>query len=162
MNTIKFCPQCGSKVLVKKVDEESRLCCESESCNYVFWNNPTPIVGAIVERDNEIVLVRNKGWPEGIFALVSGFLEAGETPDECVLREVKEELGLEAKIESFIGYYSFFEMNQLILAFHVKARGDIVIGDEIAEIKTLPPEKLKPWPFCTGPAVKDWLENRPG
>jgi ADP-ribose pyrophosphatase YjhB (NUDIX family) len=126
----------------------------------VFWNNPTPIVGAIVERDDEIVLVRNKGWPEGIFALVSGFLEAGETPDQCVLREVKEELGLEGVIESFIGYYSFFQMNQLILAFHVKANGDITIGNEIADIKILPPEKLKPWPFGTGPAVKDWLERR--
>jgi hypothetical protein len=51
-------------------------------------------------------------------------------------------------------------MNQLILAFHVKAQGDIAVGDEIAEIKVLSPEKLEPWPFGTGPAVRDWLENR--
>ncbi|MBW1641302.1 MAG: NUDIX domain-containing protein [Deltaproteobacteria bacterium] len=160
MADIRFCPHCGSKVSANKIDGESRLCCESESCNYVFWNNPTPIVGAIVELGNEIVLVQNNGWPEGMFGLVSGFLEAGETPDDCVLREVKEELGLEGRIESFIGYYSFLEMNQLILAFHVKAQGDITIGDEIADIKKVSPEKLKPWPFGTGPAVRDWLENR--
>lgn len=134
--------------------------CESVVCNYVFWNNPTPIIAAIVELGTKILLVRNNGWPEGMFGLVSGFLEAGETADDCVLREIKEELGLEGHIESFIGYYSFFEMNQLILAFHVSAQGDMIIGDELAEIKALSPEKLKPWPFGTGPAVRDWLKNR--
>ncbi|MCJ7771636.1 MAG: NUDIX domain-containing protein [Desulfobacterales bacterium] len=162
MVTLNFCPQCGRELSTKNINGESRLGCESTSCNYVFWNNPTPIVAAIVERQKEVILVRNNGWPEGMFGLVSGFLEAGETPDTCVLREIKEELGLEGRIESFIGYYSFFEMNQLILAFHVKAQGEIKMGDEIAEIKALSPEKLKPWPFGTGPAVHDWLENRDG
>jgi len=160
MADIKFCPQCGRKLSMNTIHGESRLSCESGSCDYVLWNNPTPIVAAIVELGNKIVLVQNNGWPEGMFGLVSGFLEAGETPDDCVLREVKEELGLDGGIESFIGYYSFFEMNQLILAFHVKAQGDITIGDEIADIKKVSPEKLKPWPFGTGPAVRDWLENR--
>ncbi|MCJ7685476.1 MAG: NUDIX hydrolase, partial [Desulfobacteraceae bacterium] len=89
-----------------------------------------------------------------------GFLERGETPDEGVLREVKEELGLEGRIESFVGYYSFLEMNQLILAFHVKGEGEIIIGMELDEIKLIRPEKLRPWRFGTGLAIKDWLETR--
>ncbi len=160
MAHIKFCPQCGGELSKNTIDGKFRLSCANGSCSYVFWNNPTPIVAAIIERENQIILVRNNGWPEGMFGLVSGFLEAGETPDACVLREVKEELGMEGVIEGFIGYYSFYEMNQLILAFHIKAQGEIVIGDEIAEIKPVSPEKLKPWPFGTGPAVRDWLENR--
>ena len=162
MDAINYCPRCGRKLSSSTIDGESRLCCESETCNFVFWNNPTPIVAAIVEFGKQVVLVRNNGWPVGMFGLVSRFLEAGETPDNCVLREVKEELGLEGGIEKFIGYYSFFEMNQLILAFHVKAQGEIKMSDEIAEIKTLSPGKLKPWPYGTGPAVHDWLENRDG
>jgi NAD+ diphosphatase len=160
MDTMKFCPQCGNKLSAQTIDGEARFGCVDESCDYVFWNNPTSVVAAIVELGSEIILVRNNGWPEEMFGLVSGFLEAGETPDECMLREIKEELGLEGSIEDFIGYYSFLEMNQLILAFHVKAQGDIAIGDEIAGIKKIRPGKLKPWPFGTGHAVNDWLKDR--
>ena len=77
-----------------------------------------------------------------------------------MLREVKEELGLTGKIIGFIGHYSFFEMNQLILAYHVEVQGEIVLGEELAEFKMVPPEKLRPWAFGTGHAVKDWLKKR--
>lgn len=159
---MNFCPKCGSRLSINKIDGESRLSCDSSSCDYVYWNNPIPIVAAIVEHEDKVILARNTAWPENMFGLITGFLEAGETPDACVVREVEEELGLEGHIESFIGYYSFFEMNQLILAFHVTASGDISLGDEIAEIKKVSPEELKPWPFGTGWAVKDWLKTRLG
>jgi NADH pyrophosphatase NudC (nudix superfamily) len=68
------------------------------------------------------VLVRNKAWPQKMYGLVTGFLEEGETPENGILRAVKEELGLDEKIADFIGYYTFFAMNQLILAFHVKRK----------------------------------------
>jgi NADH pyrophosphatase NudC (nudix superfamily) len=95
-----------------------------------------------------------------MFGLVTGFLERGETPDEGVLREVEEELGLVGEIADFIGYYAFFQMNQLLLAFHVKATGEIALGDELEEIRRIPPEKLRPWRFGTGYAVMDWLKRR--
>ena len=157
---MKYCPLCGSNLQEVEIDAKTRLSCKSEGCSYIYWNNPIPVVAALVERDGAVVLVRNKGWPAKIFGLVSGFLEAGENADSAVLREVREELGLEGEIKEFIGYYSFFEMNQLILAFHVGVTGDIVLGDELADIKILPPEKLKPWAFGTGPAVQDWLDRR--
>ena len=91
---------------------------------------------------------------------MTGFLEKGETPEEATLREVKEELGLEGNIASFVGYYSFFQMNQIILAFHVKATGAITLGNELAEYKSLHPDRVRPWNFGTGLAVKDWLEKR--
>jgi len=94
-----------------------------------------------------------------MYGLITGFLEKGETP-AGILREIREELDLEGKAVNFIGYYSFFEMNQLILAFHVQARGKAVIGEELAEIKTINPDKLRPWHFGTGHAVRDWLEAR--
>jgi NADH pyrophosphatase NudC (nudix superfamily) len=126
----------------------------------VFWDNPIPVVAALVEREGIVILVRNKTWPQRMYGLVAGFLEKGETPEFGVLREVKEELGLDGRIVDFIGVYSFFEINQLILAFHVQARGQIVLGEELAEIKMVPPQKLRPWSFGTGHAVRDWLEKR--
>ena len=95
-----------------------------------------------------------------MFGLVTGFLERNETPESGVLREVKEELGLEGRINDFIGCYSFFQMNQLILAYHVQVDGEIVLGEELVECKMVPPEKLRPWEFGTGYAVKDWLKKR--
>ena len=157
---LKFCPQCGVGLGLAEIDGKERLGCLSETCDYVCWDNPTPVVAAIVVLDGEVVLVRNKEWPEKIFGLVTGFLEKGESPEEGILREVKEELGLEGKIEDFVGYYSFFQMNQLILAFHIKAQGKIVLGEELAEIKSVRPNKLHPWRFGTGHAVQDWLDKR--
>ena len=128
---MKYCPSCGQELIEVAIDGKQRLSCTSDTCDYVFWNNPTPVVAALVEREGDVVLVRNKGWPQKIFGLVSGFLEKDETADNAVLREVKEELGLDGKIVELIGYYSFFEMNQLILAFHVQVQGEIVLGEEL-------------------------------
>jgi len=157
---MKFCPQCGQDLKPAEIDGRSRLGCSSETCDYVFWDNPTPVVAALVEREGVVVLVRNKEWPQKIYGLVTGFLEKNETPESGILREVKEELGLNGHIDDFIGCYSFFEMNQLILAYHVQVLGEIVLGKELAEFKMVPPEKLRPWAFGTGYAVKDWLAKR--
>jgi NADH pyrophosphatase NudC (nudix superfamily) len=156
----KFCPQCGSALTTAELSGRPRLKCSSETCDYVFWDNPTPVVAAIVEHEGKVILTQNKGWPEKWFGVVAGFLEKGETPDQGALREVKEELGLDGEIVGFIGYYSFEQRNQIIFAFHVKAEGEIVIGDELARIKALPPEEVRPWSQGTGPALKDWLERR--
>jgi hypothetical protein len=75
---------------------------------------------------------------------------------------VKEEVGLKGEIVSFIGAYPFVEMNQIILAYHVRGHGEIAIGDEIAGIKAVPVDKLRPWPLGTGLAVRDWLAARGG
>ena len=157
---MKFCPECGSDLIVSEIDGRDRQACSYKECDFVFWNNPTPVVAAIVELNEEVVLVRNKGWPEKMFGLVTGFLEKGETPDEGVIREVKEELDLDGEIADFVGYYSFHQMNQLILAFHIKAKGEIKLGEELEAIKAVRPERLRPWRFGTGYAVQDWMDKR--
>jgi NADH pyrophosphatase NudC (nudix superfamily) len=126
----------------------------------VYWDNPTPVVAAIVELDGKVVLTRSKGWPEKWHGLVAGFLEKGETPEDCVLREVKEELGLDGQIVDFVGYYSFTQRNQLILAFHVQAKGEIILGEELESVKLVRPDEVRPWKLGTGPALKDWLTAR--
>lgn len=157
-----FCPQCGSPLQNADVDGRSRRRCNAVGCTYVHWDNPVPVVAAIVELDGAVVLARNRGWPEKMYGIITGFLEKGETPDQAILREVREELGLSAETARFIGYYPFFEMNQLILAFHVAASGEIVLGAELADIRRVPIERLKPWAIGTGPAVRDWLATRRG
>jgi NADH pyrophosphatase NudC (nudix superfamily) len=158
MPPVKYCPQCAGPLADREIEGKPRPACGS--CSYVHWNNPVPVVAALVERGGEVVLARNKAWPEGMFGLITGFLEKGESPEAAVLREVREELGIEGTVAGLIGVYAFFEMNQLIIAYHVTAGGDIVLGEEIAEIMSVPPERIKPWPFGTGYAVSDWLKRR--
>jgi len=160
MPEMKFCPWCGCDLESRLVDDVDRVACSDRECGYVFWNNPVPIVAGIVEKDGAVILIQNHGWPEKWFGLVSGFMEKDETPEQGMRRELAEELALEADHVEFLGLYPFFERNELILAYHVRASGEIRPGAEIAQYKEIPIEKLKPWPFGTGPAVADWLEGR--
>lgn len=122
---MRYCPQCGNKLALKEVDGAERLACIENSCSYIFWNNPVPVVAALVRYSDKFIIARNVAWPAGIFSLIAGYLEHGENPDEAVLREVNEELGLQAKISRFIGHYDFSEKNQLIIAYEVDATGNL-------------------------------------
>ena len=156
----KFCPVCANPLGEREVDGCVRRACSSESCSYVWWDNPVPVVAAIVEHEGEIVLVRSVGWPEKMFGLVTGFLERGEAPDDGIRREIQEELGLETQATTLVGVYAFREQNQVIIAYHAVAEGNVVLGDELAGCKRIAPDRLRPWPFGTGHAVRDWLERR--
>lgn len=162
MPKMNFCPNCASPLEKRELAGRERLAC-SNNCGYVFYNNPLPVVGAIVEYDNDtVVLTQNIGWPADWFGIVTGFLEKGEEPAEAVLREIKEELGLEqAEIVEFLGIYTFYQRNEIIFTYHVRATGEIRMDEtELQAIKLVPINKLRPWPFGTGPAVKQWLEKR--
>jgi NADH pyrophosphatase NudC (nudix superfamily) len=88
--------------------EDGRAGC---ACGYVHWDNPVPVVAAIVEHEGAVILARNKEWPEKMYGLVTGFLEKDEAPEEGVKREVKEELGLDASAAYFVGLYPFARRN---------------------------------------------------
>lgn len=153
---MKYCPQCASELSENLLDQHIRLVCTA-SCGFIHWNNPTPVVAAIIEHQDKVLLARNAAWPEGWFALVTGFLEQNESPEEAVLREVEEEVGLVGEVESFVGHYNFTEQNQLLIVYHVRAEGDVRLGDEIVEVKHELKEDVRPWPMGTGPALRDWL-----
>lgn len=162
----RFCLACGAK-LAPFVDHEgrSRLRCAGReegapACGYVHYGNPVPVVAAIVQAGSDVILVRNHGWPEKFFGLVTGFLEAGERPEEGALRELREELGLEGSLRGIVGAYAFVPMNQVILAYHVEVSGEPTLGEELAAMKRVPIAKLRPWPYGTGEAVRDWLAQR--
>lgn len=158
-STVRFCPCCGIHLVTRVIAEKNRLICPADNCNYVFWDNPVPVVAAVVEHEGSIILARNTAWPEKTFGLITGFLEKNETTEEAIKREVKEELGLDSLSADFIGIYSFFEMNQTIIGYHVRTDGAITIGEELAEVKPVNIDKLKAWPFGTGFIVQKWLEK---
>lgn len=156
----RYCPHCAAALEAVELSGHRRLRCVDPGCGYVFWDNPVPVVAAIVEHEGAVLLARNVAWPNGMFALITGFLEPNEHPEDGVLREVKEELDLDGELRGFVGTYPFPRMNQLVLAYHVAASGPITLNEELAEYKRLPPEQVRYWPASTGWAVKDWLESR--
>ncbi|MBX7191757.1 MAG: NUDIX hydrolase [Sandaracinaceae bacterium] len=170
MSAPRFCQRCGAPLEPHVEEGRTRLRCAGRAaeggreaqapCGFVHYGNPTPVVAAIVQHGDDVILVRNHGWPPTWFALVTGFLEAGETPQEGVLRELSEELGLEGTIRGLVGVYAFPQRNEVIIAYHVEVTGEPVLGAELEAMKRVPIAKLKPWPFATGDAVRDWLASR--
>jgi len=158
----RYCPVCAAGLIRAPRGGRERLVCPQSGCGFVFWDNPAPVVAAIVERGADVVLVRNVGWPAHWYGLVTGFLEAGETPAAAVLREVREETGLSARLGALIGMYPFERMNQVIIAYHVVAEpGPIRIDPvEIADYRLVPVTRVRPWAAGTGLALRDWLRSR--
>ena len=161
----KFCIQCATALapieLVEDSGAKTRLRCPA--CGWTHWNNPTPVLAAVIElvdRDGHVLLARNAAWPGKFFGLITGFMEAGESPTEGIAREVLEETSLRAESMSLIGVYEFLRMNQVIIAYHVAARGEIVLSPELVDHRTVAPDKVKCWPAGTGHALADWLRSR--
>ena len=155
----KFCPRCGSPLDLRDRHGRERKGCIADGCGFVHWGNPTPVVAAIIEHEGQMLLARGKNWPEKMFALVTGFLEAAESPEQGVLREVKEEVGLDGEVVELVGVYPFELRNELIIAFYVRTTGTITLNDELAAYKLVAKEKLRPWPRGTGLAVEAWIKK---
>jgi ADP-ribose pyrophosphatase YjhB (NUDIX family) len=87
-------------------------------------------------------------------------MEAGETPEQGIAREVTEETSLQVQSLALIGVYDFQRMNQVIIAYHALASGDIVLSPELAEYKLFAPADVRCWRAGTGFALADWLRGR--
>lgn len=157
----QFCPYCGGPLSPVDHGGLPRPTCAKPGCNFIHWDNPVPVVAAVVEHEGGIILARNALWPMKFYGLITGFLEKNDpSPHEAVLREVKEELGIDGSAANFIGHYPFPRMNQLLIAYHVPAAGEIVLGEELSEWKRVAFDEAQYWPGGTGFALRDWLRGR--
>ncbi|MBT8142273.1 MAG: NUDIX hydrolase [Gammaproteobacteria bacterium] len=158
---MKYCPICTTELESKLLTSEDRerLICISESCTYIHYDNPTPVVAAIVDYQDQILLAHNTLWPPSWYGLVTGFLEKGESPEQGIIRELKEETDLEAKEVSLVGLYTFERMNQLIIAYHVVASGEIKLNEELDDYKLFAKDKVRYWPSGTGFALRDYIKS---
>lgn len=154
----RFCPRCARPLACEVLGGRERSVCRE--CGFTHWNNPAPVVAALVQVGDEILLARNAAWPPKMFALITGFLEAGETPEHGIAREIKEETDLDVQSTSLIGVYEFARKNELIIAYHAIATGSVTLSEELVEYRMVAPERLKPWRAGTGLAVADWMRAR--
>ena len=125
MKKFKFCPMCAAP-LVERVKD--RVECSAD-CGFVNYDNPTPVAAVVVEYEGNIVLAHNRSWPNNFYGLITGFVDHREGPAQCAVREVKEELDLDATPATLIGVYPFERMNQVIIGYHVQATGTITLNE---------------------------------
>ena len=165
MTRWNYCPQCATPLEMLPMQEDSgiveRLRCAG--CGFTHWNNPTPVLAAVIEcadRDGRLLLAKNAAWKGNMFALITGFMEAGETPEEGIAREVGEETALQVDALKLIGVYDFQRMNQVIIAYHAVAHGEVSLSSELAEYRLFAPQDVRCWRAGTGYALAEWLRSR--
>lgn len=158
-SNFKYCPQCAKPLETRFIDGFERKVCTSEDCDSVFWDNPVPVVAIIAELGDLIILAHNRNWPQGTFSIISGFIEARESPEAACIRELKEELGLQADEIHHVGNFIFRKLNQLMIAFHVRVSGEIKMNEELDEIKLVRKDQLIGWKRNGHFEVGEWLDN---
>jgi len=161
-HSFKFCPQCATALeRIAQMEDggwKERLRCAA--CGYTHWNNPTPVLAAVIEYQGQVLLARNAAWPGKVFALITGFMEAAESPKEGIAREITEETNLQTSELNLIGVYDFQRMNQVIIAYHAVCAGEVRLSPELAEYRLFDHADVLCWPAGTGYAMADWLTSR--
>jgi ADP-ribose pyrophosphatase YjhB (NUDIX family) len=146
MKEKQFCHFCGNPLVRCQVEGRERLFCEP--CNQPIYENPVPATALVVVDDKDrILLVRRSVEPKkGFWCLPGGFMELGETPEECALRELAEETGLAGSISDFIGLTvsrSDLYASVLLAGYIVRSfSGRLCPGDDALETAFFSPDAL--------------------
>jgi NAD+ diphosphatase len=127
----RFCGNCGTPT-IDAPDERAKRC---PQCGASFFPSAAPAVIVAVTRNDRLLLARNKNFRSGMFSVLAGFVDPGETIEQAVLREVREEAGIEVGDLRYVTSQPWPFPNSLMLGFRAVHRsGEIVVdGREIAE-----------------------------
>lgn len=122
----RHCGRCGTAAL-RIVGTWGRRCphCQAEHFPHIH-----PCVIVLVHRPGEVLLARKPGWPEGRYGLIAGFLDFGEALEEAVVREVREEAGVEVQQLGYIGSQCWPFPSQLMAGFTAAYAGGEIRVDE--------------------------------
>lgn len=112
-NTYRFCPTCGSPY----TNDETETALYCSECNSKHFPRIEPCIIVLVHKGDDFLLVRHSYRIQDIYACIAGFMELGETAEECVKREVLEETGITVKNIQYKGSQSWPFPDQLMLAF---------------------------------------------
>ena len=154
MSDIRFCLYCGGQLKEKmvKVEGRNRLVCLS--CNRIHYQNPLPVVAAVLTKPKKRVigLIKRAIPPQtDKWALVGGFMELDENPQEAILRETREEIGVCGKLRGLVGVYannSKIYKKVVVIGYEVAViQPDFSLGEEVKEFKFFPLSDHPPLAF---------------
>lgn len=142
--THRFCGACGTPT--EHVGyERGRRC---PACGLIAYPRISPAMMALITRGKELLLGRGLNFPPGRYSALAGFLEAGESLEEALVREVREEAGVEVANLRYFASQSWPFPNSLMVAFTAEwAGGDIRIDtNELADVRWFPIDSLPDLP----------------
>lgn len=113
-NSHQFCSKCGEKSKIK-MSGWQRSC---ENCKTSHFPRTDPVVIMLITNGNSVLLGRSPNWPEGMYSLLAGFLEPGETIEAAVRREVLEESGIAVGGVSYLASQPWSFPNSLMIGCH--------------------------------------------
>jgi NAD+ diphosphatase len=127
----QFCSCCGSRT-VHKAQGFERSC---TLCHLSFFPRISPSIIVLIKKEEHLLMARSPDFLPGVYGLIAGFVDAGESIEEAVYREVKEEVGIKIKNLNYFGSQQWPFPDSLMIAFTADyCSGDITINpDEIEE-----------------------------
>jgi NAD+ diphosphatase len=128
--THQFCGRCGVPLRMKTTERAK----ECPQCGLLHFPRLAPAIIVLVERGNELLLARSRHFLPGMYSVLAGFVEPGESLEEAVLREVKEEVGVEVKDIKYFGSQPWPFPHSLMIGFTATYNGgEISLNDEEIE-----------------------------
>lgn len=112
-NDHKYCGRCGTLTQSLNI-EISKKC---PKCGLVNYPRISPAIIVAVVNDGKLLLAHNNAYPKNLYSVVAGFVEVGETFEECVVREVREETGITVKSIKYFGNQPWPFPNSLMIGF---------------------------------------------
>ncbi|MCR5614297.1 NAD(+) diphosphatase [Treponema sp.] len=142
----KFCSCCGTKLASHK----TLTAMQCPSCNSIFFPRISPCIIVLVHKGDKILLAKHVQRNKDIYACIAGYIEAGESAEEAVRREIKEEVGINVKNIQYRGSQSWPFPDQFMIGFTAEYEsGDIVLQkEEIADAQWFDPDNC---PACPKP-----------
>jgi len=151
--THQYCGRCGEPMQDHHADRAKHCA----TCRLINYPRLSPSIIVLITKGEEMLLARNAAWPNGMYSTLAGFVEAGESIEQTVHREVYEEVGLRVGDLRYFGSQSWPFPNSLMLGFHAEYEsGDIVCQeDEIADAQWFGVNNMPQIPPKT--AISGWL-----
>lgn len=139
--THRFCGQCATPMQGHALNERARVC---PSCGHSCYPRINPCVIAVVVRGDELLLARSHRFTNGMFSALAGFMEVGESAEDTLVREVREEVGVEITNLRYVTSQPWPFPSNLMLGFIADyAGGELRLQeDEIAEAGFYPYDQL--------------------
>lgn len=140
----RFCGSCGTRL--QPLPSEHGMQCPN--CQLQAWPRLSPSIIVLVTRGSDLLLARSPRFRNGMYSVLAGFVEPGESIEQCVHREVQEEVGLQIRNLRYITSQSWPFPHSLMLGFHAEhAAGNIVPQpEEIEDAAWFSPGALPPLP----------------
>ncbi|HEX9180885.1 MAG TPA: NAD(+) diphosphatase, partial [Burkholderiales bacterium] len=122
----QYCGACGAPTVLN-AGERAREC---GACGQLYYPRLSPVVMILIRRGDQLLLARSPRFPPGMYSALAGFVEPGETLEECAVREVREEVGVEIANLRYFASQSWPFPHSLMIAFNAEhGGGEIRLGD---------------------------------